>query len=103
MDSWWYITSPIGEQVELIVFDVETSSRYIYIYDSSPTIPPSYTRTLAYLIGSFASGFHFTSSEGGLVIHYDDRSGNSHGKGIVFEAHIVGMLGEHVSLFLLME
>ena len=30
------------------------------------------------------------------MTRYDDRSGTSHGKGVIFEAHILGMLGEYL-------
>ena len=94
MDCWWYITSPPGQQVELIVFDVETSVRDFYIYDY-PSLN-STTSTLASFRGSTTSSFHFTSSSGGLMTRYDDKSGTSHSKGVVFEAHILGMLGEYL-------
>ena len=95
----WRITSPPGYQVELIVFDLETSGRSLYIYDSPSLLAESYY-TIASLRGSLDSSFHFTSSRGEYLMHYDDQSGTSHTRGFVFEAHIglLGMLGEYCKM-----
>ena len=65
---------------------------YIYIYDSPS---PNATRyTLADFRFNVNAASHYTSSRGGFVIFYDDRSTGTNGKGIAFEAHIQGMVGK---------
>ena len=93
MDCMWYITCPPGEQIDLIIFGMETASESISVYDSpSPYFYSSSDRELV-MSGKLDTAMHFTSSF--FAIFYVDRDHGPNEPGIVFETHIHGMAGKN--------
>ena len=87
IDCEWRVAVPSGEEVHLTLVDMETEDEELHIFN----YPTSRSNRIAHMHGSLLTRTSVLSSNGGLTLYHDDQSSYmKNGRGLLFEARILG-------------